>query len=48
MKEESIVRPEIKCSTIERLKKSCGFVVSEKTSIDWIINYVLDKMEKKN
>lgn len=45
MKEESIVRPEIKCNTIERLKQHGDFAPG--TSIDWIINFVLDKLEKK-
>ena len=46
MKEERVVRPEIKCSTIERLNKHGSFPPN--TSIDWIINFILDKMEKKN
>uniref|UniRef100_A0AAT9JG76 ORF19 n=1 Tax=Nitrosopumilaceae spindle-shaped virus TaxID=3065433 RepID=A0AAT9JG76_9VIRU len=45
MKEESIVRPEIKCNTIERLKTHGEFAPN--TSIDWMINFVLDKLEKK-
>jgi hypothetical protein len=45
MKEETIVRPEIKCSTIERLRKYGDLPPS--TSIDWMINYVLDKLERK-
>lgn len=42
---ETIVRPEIKCVTIERLKKYGDFAPN--TSIDWMINFVLDKMEKR-
>ena len=45
LKEETIVRPEIKCNTIDRLRKHGDF--SPTTSIDWMINFVLDKMEKQ-
>jgi len=45
LKEETIVRPEIKCTTIERLRKYGEFPPS--TSIDWMVNFVLDKLERK-
>ena len=45
MKEETIVRPEIKCTTIERLRKYGEFAPN--TSIDWMVNFVLDKLERK-
>lgn len=45
MKEETIVRPEIKSTTIERLSKYGQFPPN--TSIDWMINFVLNKMEKR-
>jgi len=45
MKEETIVRPEIKCNTIERLRKHGDFPPT--TSIDWMINFVLNKLENK-
>lgn len=42
---ERPLRPEIKDTTIERLKKYGEF--SPATSIDWMINHVLDILEKK-
>jgi hypothetical protein len=44
-KDESIVRPEIKCTTIDRLKNHGEFAPN--TSVDWMINFALDKLEKK-